>query len=97
MPWSDRGGSNGWAGARQRDRRERRPAGIRRAGIEWPLALLPGAFAVQVLGPGCWSLDAFLPVVDVLYGAEVSWIIVGLAVAGALLAAFLPSPAAPED
>lgn len=64
-------------------------------GIEWPLALLAGAFAVQVLGPGSWSLDAFLPV-DVLYDPAVSWIIVGLAVAGALVAAFLPPPAAPE-
>ena len=35
-------------------------------GIEFPLALLAGAFAVQVLGPGAWSLDALLAV-DVLY------------------------------
>jgi putative oxidoreductase len=64
-------------------------------GIEWPLTLLGGAFAVQVLGPGSWSLDALLPV-DVLYEPAVSWIILGLAVAGALVAAFLPPPAAPE-
>lgn len=43
-----------------------------------------------------WSLDAFLPV-DILYDAAVSWIILGLAVAGALVAAFLPPPAAPRD
>lgn len=64
-------------------------------GIEWPLALLAGVFAVQVLGPGSWSLDAFLPV-DVLYDPAVSWIILGLAVAGALVGAFLPPPAASE-
>ena len=64
-------------------------------GIEFPLALLAGAFAIQVLGPGQWSLDAILPV-DVLYEAAVRWVVLGLAVAGALVAAFWPAPPAPE-
>lgn len=67
------------------------PAG----GIEFPLAFLVGAFAVQVLGPGAWSLDALLPV-DVLYEPAVRWVILGLAVAGALVAAFWPAPPQPE-
>ena len=66
-----------------------------KGGIEFPLALLAGAFAVQVLGPGSWSLDAFLPV-EILYVPAVSWIILALATAGALVGAFLPPPAAPE-
>jgi len=63
------------------------PAG----GIEFPIALLVGAFAVQVLGPGSWALDAYLPV-DVLYEPSVTWVILGLAVAGALVASFWPKP-----
>lgn len=65
-------------------------------GMEFPLAFGVGAFAVQVLGPGAWSLDAFLPV-DVLYEPSVRWIILALAVAGALVAAFWPAPAAPSE
>jgi putative oxidoreductase len=65
-----------------------------KGGIEFPLALLGGTFAVQVLGPGSWSLDAVLPV-GFLYVRAVSWIILGLAVAGGMVAAFLPPPAAP--
>lgn len=64
-------------------------------GIEFPLAFGVGVFAVQVLGPGAWSLDALLPV-DVLYEPAVRWVILGLAVAGALVAAFWPAPPAPE-
>lgn len=64
-------------------------------GIEFPLAFLVGAFAVQVLGPGAWSLDALLPV-DVLYEPAVRWVSFGLAVAVALLAAFWPAPPEPE-
>jgi putative oxidoreductase len=63
-------------------------------GIEFPLAFMVGAFAVQVLGPGAWSLDAALPV-DVLYVPAVRWIILALAVAGALVAAYWPTPAQP--
>ena len=63
------------------------PAG----GIEFPIALLVGAFTVQVLGPGAWALDASLAV-DVLYEPSVSWVILGLAVAGALVASFWPKP-----
>jgi len=63
------------------------PAG----GIEFPIALLVGAFAVQVLGPGSWALDAYLPV-DVLYEPSVAWVILGLAVAGAVVASFWPKP-----
>ena len=63
------------------------PAG----GIEFPIALLVGAFAVQLLGPGAWALDAYLPV-DVLYEPSVAWVILGLAVAGALVASFWPKP-----
>jgi len=65
-----------------------------KGGIEFPLALLAGTFAVQVLGPGSWSLDAFLPV-EILYVPAVSWIILGLSVGGALVALFLPPPAPP--
>ena len=65
-------------------------------GIEFPLAFLVGAFAVQVLGPGSWSLDALLPV-DGLYEPAVRWVILGLAVAGALVAAFWPTPAPPSE
>lgn len=65
-------------------------------GIEFPLAFLVGAFAVQVLGPGSWSLDAYLPV-DVLYEPNVRWVILGLAVAGALVAAFWPTQAPPSE
>ena len=67
-----------------------------RGGIEFPLALLVGAFAVQVLGPGEWSLDALLPAVDKLYEPAVRWVILALAVAGALVAAFWPAPPQPE-
>ena len=65
-------------------------------GIEFPLAFLVGAFAVQLLGPGAWSLDALLPV-DVLYEPSVRWTILGLAVAGALVAAFWPKPPAAAE
>ena len=70
------------------------PAG----GIEFPIALLVGAFAIQVLGPGAWALDAYLPV-DVLYEPSVAWVILGLAVAGALVASFWPKqpPAAEAE
>jgi putative oxidoreductase len=68
------------------------PAG----GIEFPIALLVGAFAVQVLGPGSWALDAYLPV-DVLYEPSVSWVTLGLAVAGALVAVFWPMPPRAAD
>ena len=68
------------------------PAG----GIEFPIALLVGAFTVQVLGPGSWALDAYLPV-DVLYEPSVSWVILVLAVAGALVASFWPTPAPPAE
>jgi putative oxidoreductase len=62
------------------------------SGIEFPLAFLVGAFAVQVLGPGAWSLDAVLPV-DVLYEPAVRWVVLGLAIAVALVVAFWPVPA----
>jgi putative oxidoreductase len=65
-------------------------------GIEFPLAFLVGAFAVQVLGPGSWSLDELLAV-DVLYEPGVRWIILGLAVAGALVAALWPAPPRPAQ
>ena len=65
-------------------------------GIEFPLAFGVGAFAVQVLGPGTWALDSVLPV-DALYEPTVRWVILGMAVAGALVAAFWPSPAPPSD
>ena len=61
-------------------------------GIEFPLAFLVGAFAVQVLGPGSWSLDSYLPV-EGLYEPTVRWAILGVAVAGALVAAFWPTAA----
>jgi putative oxidoreductase len=64
-------------------------------GIEFPLAFLVGAFAVQVLGPGAWAIDSLLPV-EVLYEPAVRWTLLGLAVAGALVAAFWPVPAKPE-
>jgi putative oxidoreductase len=64
-------------------------------GVEFPLAFLVGAFAVQVLGPGSWSLDSLLPV-DVLYEPSVRWSLLGLAVAGALVASFWPAPAPQE-
>ncbi|HYI67827.1 MAG TPA: DoxX family protein [Candidatus Limnocylindrales bacterium] len=64
-------------------------------GIEFPLAFLVGAFAVQVLGPGEWSLDALLPL-DTLYEPSVRWVILAIAVAGALVAAFWPAPPQPE-
>ena len=64
-------------------------------GIEFPIALLVGAFAVQVLGPGAWSLDGLLSV-DGLYEPSVRWVILGVAVAGALVAAFWPAPPRPE-
>lgn len=65
-------------------------------GIEFPLAFLVGAFAVQVLGPGSWSLDSVLGV-DVLYEPAVRWVILALAVAGALVAALWPAPAKPPS
>jgi putative oxidoreductase len=65
-------------------------------GIEFPLAFGAGAFAVQLLGPGAWSVDTFLPV-DVLYEPAVRWVILGLAIAGALVAAFWPTPARPSE
>jgi putative oxidoreductase len=65
-----------------------------KGGIEFPIAFGVGAFAVQVLGPGAWSLDALLPV-DVLYEPAVRWTVLGLAVVGALIAAFMSAPAAP--
>ncbi|MGH3452305.1 MAG: DoxX family protein [Haloechinothrix sp.] len=65
-------------------------------GIEFPLAFGVGAFAVQVLGPGAWALDSLLPV-DVLYEPSVRWVILGLAVAGALVAAFWPARTPPAE
>jgi putative oxidoreductase len=66
-------------------------------GIEFPIALFVGAFAVQLLGPGAWAFDSLLPV-DVLYDPVVRWVLLGLAAAGALVAAFWPAPpAAPES
>jgi putative oxidoreductase len=65
-----------------------------KGGIEFPVAFGVGAFAVQVLGPGAWSLDALLPV-DVLYEPAVRWTLLGLAVVGALIAAWMPAPAPP--
>lgn len=65
-----------------------------KGGMEFPIALGVGAFAVQVLGPGAWSLDALLPV-DVLYEPAVRWTLLGLAVVGAIIAAWLPAPAPP--
>lgn len=60
-------------------------------GIEFPIALLAGAFAVQLLGPGTWALDSLLPV-DVLYEPSVSWVLLGLAIIGAIVAAAWPKP-----
>ena len=60
-------------------------------GIEFPLGFMVGAFAVQVLGPGAWALDTFLPV-DVLYEPAVRWTLLGLAVLIALGVAFWPAP-----
>lgn len=65
-----------------------------KGGIEFPIAFGVGAFAVQVLGPGAWSLDSLLPV-DVLYEPAVRWTLLGLAVLGAAIAAWLPPPAQP--
>jgi putative oxidoreductase len=65
-------------------------------GIEFPLAFGVGVFAVQVLGPGAWSLDSLLPV-EALYEPAIRWIILGLAVLGALAAAFWPAPAPPSE
>jgi putative oxidoreductase len=67
-----------------------------KGGIEFPIAFGVGAFAVQVLGPGAWSLDRLLPV-DVLYEPAVSWTLLGLAAAVALIVAWMPAaPAAPQ-
>jgi putative oxidoreductase len=66
-----------------------------KGGIEFPLAFGVGAFAVQVLGPGAWSVDAVLPVTDVLYEPSVRWTLLGVAVVGALIAAWMPAGAAP--
>ena len=65
-----------------------------KGGIEFPIAFGVGAFAVQVLGPGAWSLDSLLPV-DILYEPAVRWTLLGVAVVGALIAAFMPAPPAP--
>jgi putative oxidoreductase len=65
-----------------------------KGGIEFPLAFGVGAFAVQVLGPGAWALDSLLPV-DVLYEPAVRWTLLGVAVVGAVIAAFMPAPAQP--
>jgi putative oxidoreductase len=63
-------------------------------GIEFPLAFLVGVFAVQVLGPGAWSFDSLFSV-DVLYQPGVRWTLLGIAVAGALVASLWPAPAPP--
>lgn len=62
-----------------------------KGGIEFPIAFGVGAFALQLLGPGAWSLDGLLSVDDVLYQPAVSWVILGLAVLGALVAIFWPA------
>jgi putative oxidoreductase len=67
-----------------------------KGGIEFAVSFGVGAFAVQVLGPGAWSLDALLPV-DVLYGPAVRWTLLGLAVLGAVIVAWLPAPAPPPQ
>jgi len=67
-----------------------------KGGIEFPIAFGVGAFAVQVLGPGAWALDSVLPV-DVLYEPAVRWTLLALAVAGALVAAFMPTPKPKQD
>lgn len=64
-------------------------------GIEFPLLLLTGALAIQLLGPGSWSLDALIPATDALNDA--SWVILGLAVAGGLVAALWPTPPQPAQ
>jgi len=65
-------------------------------GIEFPLALGAGAFAVQLLGPGTWALDAALPI-DVLYEPSVRWSILLVAVVGALVATLWPAPTPPAE
>jgi putative oxidoreductase len=65
-----------------------------KGGIEFPLAFGVGAFAVQVLGPGAWALDEFLPV-DVLYDPAVRWTLLAIAVVVALVVGFIPAPPAP--
>lgn len=67
---------------------------VANGGIEFPLALLAATFAIQLLGPGVWSLDALLPV-DALYEPTVRWVILGIAVAGGLVATLWPAPAGP--
>jgi putative oxidoreductase len=67
-----------------------------KGGIEFPIAFGVGAFAVQVLGPGAWALDSLLPV-DVLYEPAVRWTLLGVAVVGAVIAAFMPAPAQPAQ
>jgi putative oxidoreductase len=68
-------------------------------GVEFPLAFLAGAFAVQVLGPGSWSLDALLrePIaaLEFLYEPAVRWAILGIAALGAILALLLAAPPPP--
>lgn len=61
-------------------------------GIEFPLTFLVGVFAIQLLGPGSWSVDAFLPV-DVLYEPSVRWALLAIAALGGLVAAFWPARA----
>jgi putative oxidoreductase len=68
-----------------------------KGGLEFPVAFGVGAFAVQVLGPGAWSLDAALPAVDVLYESAVRWTLLGLAVLVALIVAWMPAPDAPAE
>lgn len=74
--------------------RVHRPSGFwnHAGGIEFPIVLLTGAFALQLIGPGAWALDSLIPAVDVLYEPTVSWAILGLAALGALVAALWPLP-----
>jgi putative oxidoreductase len=68
-----------------------------KGGLEFPIAFGVGAFAVQVLGPGAWSLDASLPAVDVLYEPAVHWTLLGVAVLAAVIVAWMPAPAPPPQ
>lgn len=65
-------------------------------GVEFPLALGAGAFAVQLLGPGAWALDMVLAV-DVLYEPSVRWSLLVVALAGALVAILWRAPAPPTE
>jgi putative oxidoreductase len=61
-------------------------------GVEFPIPLAAGAFAIALIGPGAWSLDALLRLTypDWLYPAWAALMVAGVGLALVIRAIFAP-------